>query len=250
MVRGLYASALGMTTSMTRLDVITNNLANVNTNAYRRDHVVSHAFTEQFLYRMNDPEFLMINPAIIGRVSPGVFVDEIFTVWNQGPLQQTGGPLDLAIMGEGFFVVLVDGEERFTRDGSFTLAHGMLMTMCGARVQGSVGDIVLPNGEISIEDNGRIFVDGVLVDTLRLTGFTNLYSLRKIENNMFRTTEESVAAAFTGTIRQGFLEGSNVNIVNEMVEMINLSRAYDTNARMITMQDQTLQQAVNDIARR
>ena len=250
MVRGLYASALGMTTSMTRLDVITNNLANVNTNAYRRDHVVSHAFTEQFLYRLNDPDFMMLNPMVIGRVSPGVFVDEIFTVWNQGPLQQTGGPLDLAIMGEGFFVVMVGEEERFTRDGSFTLANGMLMTMCGARVQGSAGDVVLPNGEISIMENGQIFVDGALVDTLRLTGFSNLYSLRKTENNMFRTTDESVEIAFTGAIQQGFLEGSNINIVQEMVEMITLSRAYDTNARMITMQDQTLQQAVNDIARR
>ena len=250
MVRGLYASAIGMHTSMQRLDVITNNIANINTNAYRRDHVVSHAFTEQLMYRLHDPDFRILNPVVIGRVSPGVFVDEIFTDWTQGSLRQTEGPLDLAIMGEGFFAVMVDGSELFTRDGSFTLAHGMLMTSCGGRVQGLSGDIMLPNGEISIAEDGRIFVGGEYVDTLRLVTFTDLHSLRKMENNFFRTTAQSVEAPFASTVHQGFLEGSNFSIVHEMVQMINLSRAYDTNARMVTMQDQTLQQAVNDIARR
>ena len=250
MVRGLYTSAIGMHNSMQRMDVITNNLANINTTAYRRDHVVSHAFTEQLLYRLHDPDFRILNPIIIGRVSPGLFVDEIFTDWSQGSLQQTHGPLDLALMGQGFFVVHVDGEELFTRDGSFTLAHGVLMTTCGHRVQGLGGDIILPNGEISIGDDGRIFVNGEYIDTLRLTTFTDLHTLRKLENNFFRTTDDSVMAPFTGTVGQGFLEGSNFNIVSEMVQMITLSRAYDTNARMVSMQDQTLQQAVNDIARR
>ena len=250
MVRGLYTSAIGMHNSMQRMDVITNNLANVNTTAYRRDHVVSHAFTEQFLYRLHDPDFRILNPIIIGRVSPGLFVDEIFTDWSQGSLQQTHGPLDLALMGEGFFVVLVDGEELFTRDGAFTLAHGVLMTSCGSRVQGLGGDINLPNGEISISEEGRIFVNGEYIDTLRLTTFTDLHTLRKLENNFFRTTADSVEAPFIGTVGQGFLEGSNSNIVNEMVQMITLTRAYDTNARMVSMQDQTLQQAVNEIARR
>ena len=250
MVRGLYTSAIGMHNSMQRMDVITNNLANINTTAYRRDHVVSHAFTEQFLYRLHDPDFRILNPIIIGRVSPGLFVDEIFTDWSQGSLEQTHGPLDLAIMGEGFFAVIVNGEELFTRDGSFTLAHGVLMTTCGNRVQGLGGDIILPNGEISIGEDGRIFVNDEYVDTLRLTTFTDLHSLRKLENNFFRTTAESVEAPFPGIVNQGFLEGSNFNIVSEMVQMITLSRAYDTNARMVSMQDQTLQQAVNDIARR
>ena len=250
MVRGLYTSAIGMHNSMQRMDVITNNIANINTTAYRRDHVVSHAFTEQFLYRLHDPDFRILNPIIIGRVSPGLFVDEIFTDWSQGSLQQTHGPLDLAIMGEGFFAVDVNGELLFTRDGSFTLAHGLLLTSCGGRVQGLGGDITLPNGEISISEQGRIFVNDEYVDTLRLTTFTDLHTLRKLENNFFRTTADSVEAAFTGTVGQGFLEGSNFNIVSEMVQMIALSRAYDTNARMVTMQDATLQQAVNDIARR
>ena len=250
MVRGLYTSAIGMHNSMQRMDVITNNLANINTTAYRRDHVVSHAFTEQFLYRLHDPDFRILNPIIIGRVSPGLFVDEIFTDWSQGSLEQTHGPLDLAIMGEGFFVVLVDDELLFTRDGSFTLANGVLMTTCGGRVQGLGGDINLPNGEIAIGEAGRIYVNGEYIDTLRLTSFTDLHTLRKLENNFFRTTEDSVEAAFAGSVHQGFLEGSNFNIVSEMVQMITLSRAYDTNARMVSMQDQTLQQAVNDIARR
>ena len=253
MVRGLYTSAIGMHASMQRMDVITNNIANINTNAYRRDHVVSHAFTERFLHRLHDPDFRtlgLLNPVIVGRVSPGLFVDEIFTDWSQGSMQRTDGPLDLAIMGQGFFVVMAGDEELFTRDGAFTLAHGALLTSCGGRVQGLNGDIVLPNGEIAIGDDGRIFVNGEYADTLRLASFTDPNSLRKLENNFFRATAESVPAAFGGSVQQGFLEGSNFNIVSEMVQMINLTRAYETNARMVTMQDQTLQQAVNDIARR
>ena len=250
MVRGLYTSAIGMHSSMQRMDIITNNMANVNTTAYRRDHVVAHAFTEQFLYRLHDPDFRILNPIIIGRVSPGVFVDEVFTDWSQGTMQQTENTLDLAIMGEGFFVVNINGDEFFTRDGRFTLAHGALLTTCGNRVQGLGGNINLPNGEITIDENGRIFVNGEYEDTLRLTTFTDLHTLRKLENNFFRTTDDSVMAAFSGSVHQGFLEGTNFNIVSEMVQMITLSRAYDTNARMVTMQDQTLQQAVNDIARR
>jgi flagellar basal-body rod protein FlgG len=227
-------------------------MANANTTGYKRDHVVSHAFTDRFIQRVNDPGLRMFfqHTPTIGRSVPGVFVDDVFTAFTQGPLADTGNPLDFALVGQGFFVVQRDGEELFTRDGSFTLANGYLMTMSGGRVQGVNGDIVLPQGNIAIDDMGRIFVNEEHIDTLQVTTFTDLHSLRKMEDNFFRTTADSVRAAFTGTVQQGFLESSNVNIVQEMVQMITLSRAYETNARMVTIQDQTLQHAVNDIARR
>jgi len=251
MVRGLYTSALGMITSMQRMDVVTNNLASVNTTGFKRNHVVSHEFSDLFLHRLNDPGVRMFGPPMIGRINPGVFVDDVFTVFDQGPLQQTGGPLDLALMGLGFFVVGSGEEEFFTRDGSFSIAPGgFLVTSAGARLQGVNGDIVIPNGEIVITDDGRVMVNDEYVDTIRLASFSNLQSLRKMENNLFRTTEESVSIPFAGTVSQGFLEGSNVNIVSEMVNMITLTRHYDTNARMVQIIDGTLQNAVNDIARR
>lgn len=273
MIRGLYTSALGMITNMQRMDVVTNNMANVNTTAYKRDHVVSHSFSDQLLTRLHDPGvrmFLGMNINVpVGTVNPGVFVDDVFTVFAQGPMQHTGNVLDLALVGQGFFTVTVGHtgengngengvngngngyiEELFTRDGTFTLLDGLLMTSCGGRVQGSNGDIRLPGGHIFIDENARIFVNNEYVDTLRLTNFTDLHSIRKRHDNFFTTTEHSVAVPFTGRVQQSFLEGSNVNIVQEMVQMITLSRAYETNSRMITIQDQTLQHAVNDIARR
>jgi flagellar basal-body rod protein FlgG len=250
MIRGLYTSALGMTTSQQRMDVITNNMANVNTTGYKRDHVVSHAFSDVLITRINDPGMRMLPNLPVGRINPGLFVDDVFTQFTQGPMQLTGNALDLALSGQGFFVVDVDGEELFTRDGSFTIFNGMLLTADGGRVQGLGGDIILPNGYIVVDEQGNIFVNNEMVDTLRITTFTDLHTLRKLHDNFFRVTGDSVMAEFTGGVHQGYLEASNVNIVHEMVEMITLSRAFETNARMVTIQDNTLQHAVNDIARR
>jgi flagellar basal-body rod protein FlgG len=254
MIRGLYTSALGMITNMQRMDVVTNNMANADTTSFKRDHVVSHQFSELMLHRLNDP-FNM--PGIrlfyntpIGLTGPGVFVDDVFTDWTQGPMRQTGSAFDLALAGEGFFIINHNGEELYTRDGSFTQFNGMLLTAEGGRVQGLNGDIVLPDGIAVIGENGDIRVNGEYIDTLRLITFTDLHSLRKMEDNFYRTTEDSVQAAFRGRVHQGFLENSNSNAVNEMVQMIALNRAYETNSRMITIQDQTLQRAVNDIAGR
>jgi flagellar basal-body rod protein FlgG len=250
MVRGLYTSAMGMITHMQRMDVITNNLSHVDTTGYKRDHVVSHAFSNEVMRRLNDPGLRLFRDWPIGIVNPGVFVDTMFTDFSQGALRSTGNDLDLAISGQGFFVVNVNGEELFTRDGSFTIFDGILMTADGGRVQGLNGDITLPSGLVTIGSNAQLYVNGEYIDTLRLTNFTDLNSLRKLQNNFFRTTEESEILGFDGQVLQGYLEASNVNSVREMVQIITLSRAYETNSRMITIQDQTLQQAVNNIARR
>lgn len=254
MIRGLYTSALGMITNMQRMDVITNNMANADTTSFKRDHVVSHQFTELMMNRLHDPWNMpgvrLFHHTPIGPVAPGVFIDDVFTDWTQGSMRQTHSPFDLALQGQGFFVVNHNGEELFTRDGKFTLFNGMLLTAEGGRVQGIGGDIVLPDGIAVFNENGRIYVNGEYIDTLLLTTFTDLHSLRKMEDNFFRTTEDSVRQGFAGRVHQGFLENSNSNIVNEMVQMIALSRAFETNARMISVQDQTLQRAVNDIAGR
>jgi flagellar basal-body rod protein FlgG len=255
MIRGLYTSALGMITNMQRMDVVSNNIANVNTVGYKRDHVVSHQFSDVLMARINDPGLRMLHSWPIGNINPGVFIDDVFTAFTQGPLQQTGNPLDIALSGSGFFIVELNGEELFTRDGAFTMLNGLLLTAEGGRVQGINGDINLPDGEIAINDQGRIYVNGEYVDTLRLINFDRdgLHSLRKMQDNFFRVSEYTLPGQelpFEGFVVQGFLEGSNVNIVQEMVQMITISRAYETNQRMLTVQDGTLQRAVSDIARR
>jgi flagellar basal-body rod protein FlgG len=254
MIRGLYTSALGMITNMQRMDVITNNMAQADTTSFKRDHVVSHQFSELMMNRINDPWNMpgirLFHHRPIGPVAPGVFIDDVFTDWTQGAFRQTGSSFDLALQGQGFFVVDLNGEELYTRDGSFTLFNGLLLTAEGGRVQGQSGDIMLPDGIVTFGENGQIFVNGEYTDTLQLTTFTDLHSLRKMEDNFFRTTEDSLRMGFEGRVHQGFLENSNASVVSEMVQMITLSRAFETNSRMISVQDQTLQRAVNDIAGR
>ena len=259
MIRGLYTSALGMMTNMQRMDVVTNNMANVNTTGYKRDHVISHQFSDVLMARINDPGMssmirMFNNNGIIGNINPGVFIDDVFTAFTQGPLEQTGNTLDIALSQQGFFVVNYNGEEVYTRDGAFTMSNGLLLMPNGARVQGQNGDINLPEGYIVIDEQGQIFVNDEHVDTLRLTNFTRdgLHSLRKMEDNLYRASAftEGTEIPFEGVTVQGFLEGSNVNIVHEMVQMITVSRSYETNAKMINVQDGTLQKAVTEIARR
>jgi len=262
MLRGLYTSALGMTTQMQRMDVVSNNIANVNTTAFKRDSVAAQAFSDRLAHRINDPAVagtlrLMSGSSPVGGLTQGVFIDEVFTDFSTGGVRETGGPLDLALSGSGFFAINVtnnDGseQEKFTRDGSFTLAaDGTLVTSMGSRVQGQGGgSINIPIGVISVDENGRIFSNDAYVDTIRVVDFDNPESLRKTRGSYFTVTEETEMADFGGRIIQGFLENSNIQAVREMVELVALSRAYEANARMVQIHDETLGRAVNEIARR
>jgi flagellar basal-body rod protein FlgG len=249
-----------MITQMQRMDVVTNNLANVDTTGYKKDQVASQSFAEEVMKRLNDPglrilkDFPLLNldkPKAIGKVSQGVFVDDIYTDFSSGSFRQTGASLDLAIEGQGFFTVMVNGEELYTRDGSFTmLPDGTLAASDGGHVQGQSGDIVLPRGAVNIDENGRVFVDGNYLDMIKTTDVTDKHTLRKVGDNYYRATDESDLSAFEGVLVQGYLENSNVKSVREMVEMIALSRAYETNSRMVTIHDSMMNRSVNDIARR
>ena len=264
MLRGLYTSALGMTTQMMRMDVVSNNIANVNTTSFKRDSVAAQAFSHRLAHRINDPAVagvlrLLGNARPAGFMTQGLFIDEIFTDFTTGTLRETGGPLDLALTDQGFFAFTVtnpDGtiSEMFSREGAFTLAaDGTLVTMTGSRVQNAGGgNIVIPDGIISITDEGRIYSNDTFVDTLRMVNFTNLNALQKTRGSYWRLRDdvETEMIAYGGRVEQGFLENSNINPVQEMVQLIALHRAYEANARMVQIHDETLGQAVNEIARR
>jgi flagellar basal-body rod protein FlgG len=260
MLRGLYTSALGMTTQQSRMDVVSNNIANVNTTGFKREAVASQSFASRLAQKIDDPTAptsFLLDRMPIGLLSQGLFIDEVFTDFSNGPLRRTNNSLDLAIMGQGsFFTVQAPGENGemqtlYTRDGAFTLGpNGMLLTMDGAQVMGLNGAITMPNGYIIINEQGSIFVNDVLVDTLRVVDIPNPESLRQARDTMFTATDATIENGFSGQVEQGFLEGSNVVPVREMVELITLSRAYEANSRMIQLQDETLGRAVNDIAKR
>lgn len=255
MVRGLYTSALGMISQMNKMDVVTNNIANADTTGYKKDVVVTRSFSEELMKRLDDPADLQHSVGV-GKVTPGVFVDDIFINFSNGSLRSTGAPLDVAIMGDGFFNISVvdeDGNEsvKYTRRGAFTLSpEGALLTSDGNAVLGEAGPIVIPQGTIIIDETGGVFSNGEFVDRFLMTNFEDSQTLRKCGDTMFNTTEESVETAFTGTLSSGYLENSNVNSVKEMVDMITVSRIYEANQRMITIHDSIMSKAVNDVGRR
>jgi flagellar basal-body rod protein FlgF len=148
MIRGLYTGASGMVVQMHRLDTISNNLANVDLNGYKRDTAINKAFPEILLRRMNDDGMFVFplgsidTTPIVGKLGTGAELNEVFTAFTQGSLKQTENPFDLALEGQGFLTVLLPDGERYTRNGSFLLNdEGFLVTKRGEFVMGENGPI-------------------------------------------------------------------------------------------------------------
>lgn len=257
MIRGLYTSAVGMMTQMQKMDVVSNNIANSDTTGFKKDTTVVRSFSEELTKRLDDPKYRLIKfNQGIGNMSLGVFVDEVYTDFSTGSFKETGGSLDCAISGDGFFAVNVTDQngqttEKYTRDGSFTLdINNNLRTTEGNYVVGEGGNITVPNGVITIDSKGNIYSNNEFVDKLKIVDFSNKESLRKVGDNLYETIDESNQTDFTGNIVQGRLESSNVNPVQEMVKMISLARNYEANQKMVQTHDSTLSRAVNDIGKK
>lgn len=258
MNRSLYTSAVGMMTQMNNMQVITNNIANVDTTGYKSDTSVVQSFSEELFKRLDDPTESLVSQldSSIGGMSLGNFVTEISTNFTNGAFKETGGTYDLALEGSGFFCLEVtdnygNTSEKYTRDGSFTAnANGELVTKEGNYVLGQNGVITIPNGNVTISENGYIYSNGEFVDVIKMVDFENKETLRKTADNIYETIAESVEEPATCTILQRHLEASNVNIVTEMVKMISVSRIYEMGSKLVETQDSILGKAVSDIARK
>lgn len=260
MIRGLYTAASGMLVEQIRTDVVANNLANVDTVGFKRDATIATAFPELLLRRIDDQTSqhgLPTNSSPrIGRMGTGVALEGTFADLRQGAFQHTGRPLDVALVTEGFFA-LENGEGMsFTRDGRLHVtAEGWLTDASGRRVLGVDGPIAIhapgetPPASIVIGKDGMIEVDGEQVGQLAMYTFDQPAFLRRLGDNMWEATdaagEINVQAAL---VEAEHVEKSNVNVVSEMVKMIQVQRAYETNQRVIQTHDETLGRAVNDIA--
>lgn len=246
MLKGIYTSALGMAVLTKRQEASANNLANVNTSGYKKETVVARSFPEMLIYRLHDPAVQGQKPPFVGNLSMGLSIDDIVTDYTAGFYKETGNPLELAIMGEGYFVVDTPQGERYTRNGVFNLSpEGRLVTIDGYPVQGQNGEILVEKGDFSVDESGRVFLNGKLVDKLRIVSFPA--PLAKEGSSLFRG-EEPVEVE-NPKIAQGFVEESNVNAIEEMVNMINLMRAYEANQKVIQTEDSTLEKAVNEVGR-
>ncbi len=278
MIRGLYTGASGMVVQMERLNTIANNLANVDLTGYKRDTSVEKAFPELLLRRMNDdgvyifPFGSVDTTPIVGKLGTGVEENEVFTVFTQGPLKETGNDFDLALQGKGFFAIQTDVGERYTRNGTFLLNNeGYLVTKNGDLVLGEHGPIKLKENNFVVDQDGKIYQNPnftgddnrlvsreennwenlEFVDRLKIVDFKRERYLKKVGNSYWKSTKESgMAQILVGNtrpkVKQGFLEGSNVNPVTEMVKMIEVNRSYEANQKLIQAEDSLLGKLIND----
>lgn len=254
MVRGLYVASTGMNVQTQRMDIISNDLANVNTTGYKKDVAVVASFPEVLTSRLRDAQNHIPNNGEIGMMTFGAKIDGIYTQFVQGSVRQTTSNNDVAIQGDGFFTVNTPAGPAYTRDGSFIVNNeGMLVTQEGYNVMGENGPIELgeaflqEGGEFVINDNGEISIGGQAIDRLQLVAFENNEALTKMGDNLYQA--QGAVVPFTGSVAQGFLEMSNVNSVTAMVDMITVSRAYEANQKVIQTQDSLLGKAVNELGR-
>jgi flagellar basal-body rod protein FlgG len=264
-----------------RLDAVANNLANADVDGYKKDLAVHKAFPELLMRRMDD-DGVYRHPfgsgdaaPIIGKLGTGVELNELFTIFEQGAMKETQSDFDLALDGKGFFAVATPWGERYTRNGSFQLGkEGFLETKEGYPVLGENGPVRIKANNFQVDKEGGVWInaeyaddpglmvsrenntwgDTVLLDTLKLVDFDLDRYLQKQGSSLYRSTEFSgdpwiIERGNRPRVVQGFTEASNVDPVVEMVQMIEVNRAYEANQKAIQNGDSMLNTLLNQVAR-
>ncbi|HTY59143.1 MAG TPA: flagellar basal-body rod protein FlgF [Bacteroidota bacterium] len=238
MILGLQTAETAMRPKLMRMELIANNLANVNTTGFKRDRL--------FVQMLKDSSQPTTNAA--GDLT-GVSVVQGID-FSDGSLRQTGNPLDVAIQGRGFFAVNTPGGVRYTRSGSFRLsADGSLVNADGYPVAGAEGEIRFPDiqklqqASVSIAESGEVMVDRETIGRIRVVDFPDTSLLAKETASLFSaapgapTVEGPVSPS---AVKQGFLEESNVNGVEEMIAMTELQRSFDTDQKVLQAMDDSV----------
>lgn len=254
MIGALWVARTGLDAQQTQLDVISNNLANTATNGYKRGRAV---FEDLIYQNLRQPGAQSSQTTTIPsglQVGTGVRPVSTVRIQTQGNLQQTGNGFDLALQGAGFFQVLKpDGTTAYTRDGSFQKdAQGQLVTSAGYAVQPA---ITIPADALSVTigNDGTVSVTqpgsstATQVGSIQVATFVNPGGLQAVGENLFLETSASGTATSTtpgtsgaGSLNQGYVETSNVNVAEELVSLITTQRAYEFNSRVISTADQML----------
>ena len=224
LLRGMYTGASAMMAQQARTDVLANNLANVSTVGFKREAIVQSAFPEMLIRRVSDPvdvggtvgsfyggEGHDPRPTI-GRLGTGVYIEGTWTVFENGSLQLTDNPLDLALVGPGFFVIETEAGLRLTRDGRFSLLEdGTLVTRSGWPVLGQDGPVVIVGEEVAIDENGGVYVDGQLVDSLQVVDVENPQTLTKQGEGLWALTDATGDLQPSAAhVQAGYVEQANV----------------------------------------
>jgi flagellar basal-body rod protein FlgG len=240
---GMYSALSGNIAAMKRMDIISNNLANINTPGYKKDRM---SF-EGLLTSSTSP------PAVppSKTADPVLQKENVYIDYSAGPVSQTGNTLDMAIDGDGFFTVSTPNGTAYTRQGNFRLtADGTLVTTDGFPVMGQGGEIRINGSNVVIDSKGAITVDGTAAGVLNLVDFPKPYNLTKTASALFVPSDpQATPQAAKSEIRQGQLEGANVDPVGEMVQMIETNRYFDACQRVILGYDGMASKAANDLGK-
>ncbi|SDL74780.1 flagellar basal-body rod protein FlgG [Halarsenatibacter silvermanii] len=257
MIRALYTSATGMKTQQTNTDIISNNLSNVNTTGFKRQRPNFQDLVYEESRHPGTPNAMGEEIPVGTEIGHGARISATQKLFTQGSFEETGNPLDLVIEGDGFFqVTMPDGSTAYTRDGAFKMdSTGSIVTADGHSLEPPV-EIPEDATDISVTSDGtvsyRIGGEDEMTEAgeIELVHFTNPAGLSSQGRNLFQETDASGPPIAgrpgedgLGTIEQGFLEMSNVEVVDEMVNMITAQRAYESNSRSIQASDEMLQTA-------
>ena len=248
MTRGMYTAATGMLANQAAQDAIAQNLANANTTGYKQDIPRFQSFNETLMQRMSGS-----GSAAVGGLGHGVSLHDVVTDFSDGSQQMTGNPLDIALTGDAALVIQTSNGIRESRDGALTLDPS------GALVQANgSGAILGDNGQpirvpakaknITISPQGEIDADGKRVGRLRLVGLSRTSGAVKMGDNQFIESALRPASP-AASVKQGYLEMSNVSVVKEMVAMIAIQRAYETDQKMVQAEDDATGKAVTEVAK-
>lgn len=258
MVRALFTAWTGMRNEERRMDVVTNNMANADTTGFKKIDVTSQSFDRQLAVKINDATEGVDVIRGLGGVNLGVKIGETYYDMSQGNLRQTESQYNFALSGRGFFTISSTDKNgtqhtRYTRDGDFTVtSDGYLVTKDGDFVLGDGGNrIQIPGAntvKINVNELGEIYADSTYISTFQIVDFDNYDGLSSYGENMYDNVAANIVDSNAG-VNQGYLEMSNVNMVTEMVDMIAVTRAYETNQKMIQTVDKTLDKAVNEVGR-
>lgn len=248
MIYGLYQSAAAMMTQEYRQGVIANNLANAETVGFKRD--IATVAERMRADRAGERSGAADNA--LAALTGGVYLGRTETDFAEAPFQQTSNPTDLAIVGPGFLRFSANGQELLSRDGRLIPdADGTLVAVTdGAPVLGASGQPIRTNprgGAISISDAGEVQQNGVVIGRIGVVDVPNYAGLRKVGTGRFAADGQQPAES-TARLQSGHVEPSGVQPIFELTGMLEASRAYQMNAQMLTLQDQTASRLINVVA--
>lgn len=255
MLRGIYSSISSMITLQARQSVITNNLANINTTGYKEEELLTKAFDEVELSNKDNYKNGNASTQNLGSLSFGVRIDDTVTNHSQGVHISTGNNTDFALDGNGFFQVQdANGQNFYTRDGSFKVnSQGYLVTNAGYNVMGinqnsgntepiNIGSI---SEKISVSANNNISINGVNKYKFSVVNFDDYNKLDKTGNNVY--TGENPKEANNFYVKQGYLEGSNVDSISTTASLMETVKEFEANQKVVQTIDSTLAKIASEI---